>query len=161
MNFYHRKETFTDKELQTISDVQLQIIDEYPPEFIEKNKVFLESTKGSGYFLDNSLEIKDFLTSTMHQKLQGELPVCCAVCAETCWISESYKILVHELPPVCNDILNCREETLSQATKDFYNISELIKDKRLHRTYSKLMLARASLDHNKPDCLPIEQNFYF
>ena len=71
----------------------------------------------------------------------------CASCDHTCWPYSSYKVFVDELPPICKKIFKIPLEYLPEATVNYYNISNLLRDGRSNRTYAKRMLAPKCLEH--------------
>ena len=97
----------------------------------------------------------------MSQNLRGNYTQCCAVCARTCWVYNSYKVFVSDVPPICKAVLKCPTvQNLTKKTMDFYNISGLIKDPRYRNQFEEMMLSRDSLVHPRaPKGTP--QYFYF
>ena len=69
----------------------------------------------------------------MARDFRGQYPVCCAVCAHTCWKYKSYKVLCHELPPICTRVLVYKEDDLSECTRKFYDLTEKVLNKQCNK----------------------------
>ena len=79
---------------------------------------------------------------------RGQFPVCCAVCAHTCWKYKSYKVFCHELPPICKRVLVYNGDDLKDVTRKFYDLSDMISNRNCSKAYSKIFLHPHSLNHS-------------
>ena len=139
-NWKYTIPTFSDLELEIITKFQEMEIEKYPEWFVAENREFLQNTAGSGFFLDNQLAVKDMLAKQMARDFRGQYPVCCAVCAHTCWKYKSYKVLCHELPPICTRVLVYKEDDLSECTRKFYDLTEKVLNKQCNKGYKNIFL---------------------
>ena len=112
--------------------------------------------------MDNQLAVKDRIAKRMALDFRGEYPVCCAVCAHTCWKYKSYKVFCHELPPICKRVLVYIENDLSECTRKFYDLTERILNKQSNKGYKNIFLHPESLNHlGNKNATRLTQHFYF
>ena len=130
-------ELFCNLEIEIIIQVTSGIIQYYSKTFKEKYPQFFDYTRGSRYFLDNNSILKTKIAQIMCSNIRSGFTQVCGSCDHTCWPDSSYKVFVEELPPICKKIFKIPLEYLPEATVNYYNISNLLKDRRIKPTYEK------------------------